>query len=154
MNIKDYLPFYLGCDVLRPDGRTILKMIGISGTIIEFENPLGQEEMYGDAKKAKPILRPLSDMTDDEIIEIAANIFLVTPHLIEFSLEEIKTFIVKNEMFVVGAAEDEYEENSVSVLGYEFSPTSFFLLTQFLLSKHFDLFGLIEAGLAIDKTKL
>lgn len=26
--------------------------------------------------------------------------------------------------------------------------------TQFLLSKHFDIFGLIESGLAIDKTKL
>jgi hypothetical protein len=41
-------------------------------------------------------------------------------------------------------------EFALTPSGYKYSPETFL----WLLSKHFDLFGLIEAGLAIDKTKL
>ena len=61
----------------------------------------------------KLILRPLSDMTEEE----------------------------KNEYLLIGTdSSTRFEHNARR--------------TQYLLSKGFDLFGLIDAGLAIDKTKL
>lgn len=66
------------------------------------------------ALSLKLILRPLSDMTEEEMIEVDVDV----PNILS-----------------------EYEK---------LRPTAF----SFLLSKGFDLFGLIDAGLAIDKTKL
>ncbi len=100
MNIKDYLHLYLGCD-----------MLDISDNSTYTLHP---EMLYASIKDGdKPILRPLSDMTEDE------------------------------SEFVADAA-------------WQGKPTIYMNaeITAYLLSKHFDLFGLIEAGLAIDKTKL
>ena len=63
----------------------------------------------------KPILRPLSDMTEPEEMEV---------------------------------------QNMVDQMGVGYSATHGAQITGFLLSRHFDLFGWIESGLAIDKTKI
>jgi len=103
--LKDYLHLYLGCEckVYMPT--------------IDFELPGCITELtinlLNTPFRFKPILRPLSDMTDEE-----SN---VTKWIKYSDTGEIR-----------------------------YPPETFV----FLLSKHFDLFGLIEAGLAIDKTTL
>jgi hypothetical protein len=50
--------------------------------------------------------------------------------------------------------EEEMEvQNMVDQMGVGYNATHGAKITGFLLSRHFDLFGWIEAGLAIDKTK-
>ena len=45
-------------------------------------------------------------------------------------------------------------QNMVDQMGVGYSATHGAQITLFLLSRHFDLFGWIESGLAIDKTKI
>lgn len=104
MILKDYLHFYLGCDIQHEDG-TIEKLKSID-TEISYVN-FG----WGNAKqmdKVKLILRPLSDMTEDERSEAVAM-----SKVFKYDAEQMK----------------------------------------YLLSKQFDLFGLIEAGYAIKITR-
>jgi hypothetical protein len=74
----------------------------------------------------KPILRPLSDMTYSEAVSIEAD-------WIELNHE--------SEEVVAISFPSDYSK---------LLPEDFL----FLLSKHFDLFGLIDAGLAIDKSTI
>jgi len=119
--IKDYLHLYLGCEVMLPDG-FINKMV-ISSDDTHKEISLWLAILT----KCKLILRPLSDMTQEEAIEVWR---LCHPTDIQTKAYQVIDYYRHNINF--------YE--SIEWL--------------FLLSKHFDLFGLIEAGLAIDKTKI
>jgi hypothetical protein len=104
--LKDYLHLYLGCDV-KCGIKTIAKLTADETTqdLISLKTTLSNPEY-------KPILRPLSDMTEDE----------------EYEYWKTKG----------GNAFNEFQGET----------------TLFLLSKHFDIFGLIEAALAIDKSTL
>lgn len=91
----------------------------------------------------KPILRPLSDITEEEKIEIIKAKY---PSL------KIKSVIIYNEFYT---AKVEYFSEHLndwlpSVVNGFLGPEQF----KYLISKGFDLFGYIEKGLAIDKTKL
>lgn len=107
--IKDYLHFYLGCEMMlgKIRGNRQIYTLESDSLIFAIED--------GD----KPILRPLSDITTYEK-EMA-----VDPMLYGLSHCLPSTQILQS-------AE----------------------LVRFLLSKQFDIFGLIESGLAIDKTLL
>ena len=110
--LKDYLHLYLGCEIDISGQREILDSVAKSGQIETlFRGYLRNYRDLSDEDIA-PILRPLSDMTDEEA-------------------QEVYTIKGKN-------AFNNFEGET----------------TKHLLSKHFDLFGLIEAGLAIDKTTL
>lgn len=121
--LKDYLHLYLGCQVqykfitiIEKLELRIGKLYGIKGSYCFLETVYGfKEERIEDVR---PILRPLSDMTEEEVNEADT--------LQKFQLED---------------------EDEAQVLNYA-------LMTKFLLSKRFDLFGLIESELAIDKTTL
>lgn len=125
MNIKDYLHLYLGCELFEVGGG-IGKLYNIgtfAGFITQvFTDCSSNEAYWTNINNVKPILRPLSDMTDHEKYEYSAMVEWIEQ-------DDIKTW---NNSFMRYSAE----------------------LTKWLLSKHFDLFGLIEAGLAIDKTTL
>jgi hypothetical protein len=91
-----------------------------------------------------PILRPLSSMTEEEAIEVAR----VSEW--EGHFRDVKVTKSKFDDLIVswdGMPESREEFNATG----EF----FYCAEQFLylLSKHFDLFNLIEEGLAIDATK-
>ena len=110
--LKDYLHLYKECDcrVYEEDmiDFTIDKMQGCYLNKVVFKE-------YGvPIRLVKPILRPLSDMTEDEKNNLSWE------WKVDYDFKPI------------------------------FRPDQFL----FLLSKHFDLFGLIDAGLAIDKTTL
>lgn len=79
-------------------------------------------------EKFKPILRPLSDMTEGELQECGNLVY-------DFS----------DDTSGLGLNEHKWEDFTLLLCVEQF---------HWLLSKHFDLFGLIEAGLAIDKTKM
>jgi hypothetical protein len=81
-----------------------------------------------DELKFTPILRPLSDITEDELMAIGVK---PKREWHEPTLQESKKWIVDNQYLEIYSAKE----------------------VAYLLSKHFDLFGLIDAGLAIDKTK-
>ena len=74
----------------------------------------------------KPILRPLSDITDVEALAWA-------------------------EFF--GAHSGALDEGPITFFRRYYSDYCSAESVRYLLSKHFDLFGWIESGLAIDKTK-
>lgn len=168
--LKDYLHLYLGCEVMTPDGigwlasvsRDRKKMDGLllstmikvdfktirltensvdgydkkrnhGAYLIEAEHYVGINASAGTPPDfsmpggCKPILRPLSDMSEDECFELGE---ILNVHIPDHLIEALKN-------------------NSKYVIDFRYS----FEFTRYLLSKHFDLFGLIEAGLAIDKTK-
>ncbi len=152
--IRDYLHLYLGCQVEYDDRIGIIHQYFLpAGKHREGEVWFCSLEENGNPEmscsvpctKVKPILRPLSDMTEDEAIRVTG----LSEYAPNFT--------------IVKVTRNEYKDLIVSWKGLddvpkEFNATGelFFCAEQFqyLLSKHFDIFGLIEDGLAIDKTKI
>jgi len=143
--IENYIHHYLGCGVtvLNPITKEWSKVRRLCFTDCNL--------IVNYSRDAKLILRPLSDMTENEAIEY-------------FNLHET-TIIIKKEILKKGVGfqykwksergnlEDGF---SYSGVGIAFSDKNKYNSTEFvyLLSKGFDLFGLIEAGFAIDRSKL
>lgn len=120
--LKDYLHLYLGCECIgyyrTKDGNTGEEVIvELRKTLVSVS--IDGFDLNGNLKveEFKPILRPLSDMTEEEVEDYMGLVCV-----------EAKPF----NQFAINAA----------------------MYTKWLLSKHFDLFGLIDAGLATDKTKI
>lgn len=119
-NIKDYLHLYLECEVLSSNSGMVWQLIGI----VNDDGVLYHKDFKKNTaslQNLKPILRPLSDMTEEEAKEIGF-----------------------------------WSELYNKITGTEKGHAIYDLYTaeklRLALSKHFDLFGLIEAGLAINKT--
>lgn len=156
-NIKDYLHLYLGCEVAGyKDQVTRSKIVGFySDTIIlsphEYATPAGtftRPEMRVNINAVKPILRPLSDMTEDEGIEVCKFI-VVEKRQNQIDLQELTSshiWYIDGEMWYGDGVSEVYDKY---IKFNELSADQF----RYMLSKGFDLFGLIDAGLAIDKTK-
>lgn len=137
--LKDYLHLYLGCEV---------RTIDYYGK--EWKQQLLTPQLYSElfhtghfsyqVEFIKPILRPLSDMTEEEKVKV---------YLWEYANNESGE-LVKNDsdrdFFVV---KNEHGMRCYVNL-HHFSAET----TRKLLKAGFDLFGLIESGLAIDKTTL
>jgi len=86
--------------------------------------------------RIKPILRPLSDMTEEEFLVIKPGLSPNVTHA--FSLPAT----YHDKPWHVLILENRLQTNTLT-----------FNDGMILLRQHFDLFGLIDAGLAIDKTK-
>lgn len=118
------------------------------------------ESLWLDGSYFKPILRPLSDITKDELSTLWSVVFT----------REFNGVIHKHKANDTGrgsyAAERYVMSSGVERLGVEFDGNIWadsdlsvwrhnkHKITAYLLSKHFDLFGLIESGESIDKTTL
>lgn len=139
-DIKDYLHLYLGCnakvDTSKPD------CLLITGEIIEIDSLCIDYCIHGNLATVLPILRPLSNMTGKEVIEL----FHLSYNDANYQFEEFQK--VDNNEFGWRARNQNGMECFVPA--NSFKPEVF----QWLLSKHFDLFGLIESNLALDKTKI
>lgn len=150
--IEDYLPFYLGCEteVFEEDEPFIKRRI------LTAEN-LDNTIHWGE----KPYLRPLSDMTEEEGIEILSRLY---KHLFDLDAAFSDIEIVRDRSninkFGIIVSEENYKEKIGMMLdpfrGFEMSIEGQMMnvpqaeIFHILLSKHFDLFNLIEAGLAIE----
>lgn len=146
MEIKDYLHLYIGCEIKLTGRNTgnykneIVKLIGVSHTYNKTEAILsgGSWEKYMMysafySEDITLILRHLSDMTESELKELV-NQPDFTDHYCKKKLMEISTSIYGLYNFISFYG----SHNSI----------------RWLLSKGFDLFQLIDSGLAIDKTKV
>ena len=140
---------YIGCEVeFGFEGRKKI------GKLVGKVEPFGWQVFYPSkvlvpyhnvkGKLFKPLLRPLSDMTEEEAVELA-KLSEYEPDFNDVKIERNKY----NDIIVSWQGNNESREvfNSTGEL--------FYCAEQFvyLLSRSFDLFGLIESGQAIDKTK-
>ncbi len=124
--LKDYLHFYLGCEFVynsNPQKRYILDITELS--------------IVQNSWNIKPILRSLSDMTEEESKDFQIIAQLEKEDL---SCIEYKPNLFSNEL-ELGTA------HLTNVFQWANG-------VQYLLSKHFDLFNLIESDLAIDAKTL
>lgn len=153
--LKDYLHLYLGCQVVFED--CCYDLVGINNEIPAEEEQLpvfiyndhiGHEQSSFD--EVKPILRPLSDMSNVEAHTLYSKYF-GKDFALDFSGDtgsanfHPKQVRVKSEHGLRIINGDDYETGDfMKVAG----------IVPYLLSKHFDLFGLIESGRAIDSTTL
>jgi hypothetical protein len=122
-NIEDYLPYYLGCKIAHPKSQN-----GDTWTLTVSDLTDAAEWLQ---KGHRPILRPLSDLTEEEAAEVAVISYKADAFKVKDTAVMLGRYLVKERKF----------ENAFEV-------------THHLLSKHFDVFELIEAGLAIDKTTM
>lgn len=186
-DLKDYLHLYLGCECIYDWPYTMeFNLEGkVTAKIIEEIN---SPKLTGAVTNVKPILRPLSDMTNEEL----EFLYYLSEGILDYQKQEVKrmstneiylrfgkysekifgyfkltdadertnsgiSFYVRNyqinESLVVDQTGIKNYENhfnkELAVIAGNQSEIFFHLL-----SKHFDLFGLIESGLAIDKTKI
>jgi hypothetical protein len=135
MNIKDYLHLYISTDT---------KLICVKEPMVWDENGLKswlkpgdwlpvspiilhQLDLYEVFDCFKPLLRPLSDMTEEEAVNVG---ILPKRHWHEDTPQEQIDWLCNNWNMEI------------------YSPSDL----RYLLSEGFDLFGLIDAGLALDKT--
>ena len=123
-DIKQYLHLYLGCEIETDISFSISHHSPVSYKKLDADNYgkiIGELSVSEWSRYCKPILRPLSSMTEEEAFECFGS---------QWDGDEptMKSMV----------KEDGWEL-------MHFAPTHF----KYLLSKGFDLFGLIESGLAI-----
>lgn len=173
-NIRDYLHLYLGCDVEHDTGkwRGCLSSIGHHTANIFCDYlkrneghkiPEGREWGYFDIllERLKPMLRPLSDMTEEE----AADVYTIERDRILHPPTDDHDISRRTDFGWVVTRLDHtnigllirFDGVCYKVIDEGKKPTiepamNQPLIFQYMLSKHFDLFGLIKSGLAIDKT--
>lgn len=152
--IQNYLYLYLGCEckIENPTINSITKILGGFDDEGEYKI-LYKNEQYTDAvewhsiSRIKPILRPLSDMQIKEAAEYA-DFYQNSPIPDECTIE-----VKPKEKWVHISITSPSGDSGISL--FPGNPNGERVEAfRYLLSKHFDIFGLIEAGLAIDKTKI
>lgn len=177
--IQDYLPYYIGCLVLIDNNEYGVLNGGtfVPNSCNQIYYDIQTDEMkeneeddfsmpYNDdadeqPARIKPILRKLDNLQDVEMIEmynIEKN--CVPDPELDFDIQRlgygniITRLDMLNVRFMFGFGGQYYkviEESNPPTIEPMINQ---FKLFHYLLSKHFDLFSLIESGLAIDATTL
>lgn len=120
-----------------------------ANSLFRYSNEFGNfqarisERIHKGLSDGKPILRPLSDMTDEEAKEIVLLKYNVrnTLQKAELSGRHILFTCSPGSLLKPQGGQFDVLESGPHILTY-------------LISRHFDLFGLIESGQAIDATTL
>ncbi len=134
---------YLGCEVRN-------ELVKINGTLIEVRKDRELEYI-------KPILRPLSDITEDEMKELlikwyhpSEDMFVRLSDTIKFYPNEKKRAVKVGEGVAYSMFKDGIHKATGTLSFTRLNPVQ----TLYLLKQGFDLFGLIDNGEALDWTKL
>jgi len=165
--IRDYLHLYLGCEMQysthhEPQYEKYILSSENLKEAIEFED--------------LPILRPLSDMTDREVLDVVAIVLRKEIDFLKVEWTPKRDYVVVH--YNTWLPQSDYEKERWERCELNIAIADDFTIynhanyikgnstgvsneplykqheaTRYLLSKGFDLFGLIEEGLAIDKTK-
>lgn len=134
-HIAPYLPY--GLIVKHNDEDTLLTDLHVSGIINPVKYEAGITSVI-DVDEVKPILRPISSMTLEEIREMQG--------------------VVDNEGVYIAVSKSDiwFEEHVLDPnAGHmELYITDLYNAYEWLFKHHFDIFDLIDKGLAVDKTKL
>lgn len=126
MKLKHLAPYLpYRLKILRPDNKTTLTLKGINGNLLILDED--NIEKYGHIKKNKPVLRPLSDL--------------------------LKTIKINNQKFMPARKLGFYQADVDFVFNNQTDLIQF-RFVQKLIEWHFDVFGLIDAGLAVDINSL
>jgi hypothetical protein len=171
-NILDYLHLYLGCGVeTNIQGQMFqqygaLKIDKLTVTDLNFiHDALERQERYNGPTiyHIKLKLRPLADMTSDEIIEVARITSALPVGWFEPKHYEVRyvghpntgiEVCVSNKYAVRVTFKGEiYFHNYTNPNAAIYLPMTPSIIV-YLLKQGFDLFGLISDGLAIDKSEL
>lgn len=149
-DIKDYLHLYLGCECQADEN--VFKLAGVeltdTGTLAYDGTMINgiHQCWWVENCDFKLMLRPLLNMSDEERRE-----FIMCSNDWNKYYKELG-FISKSPEGLAHTCKYKRGVHDITrIQSLENFDSNQFL---YLLSKHFDLFGLIEAGLAIDKTKL
>lgn len=165
-NIKDYLSLYLGCQVLVQGEERKGYLTGVNNGGHECEiqyqladNPhhLEEEPEFASAEDVKMVLRPLSDMTEEEFTEAVMLHWGTSRDIIKKTISKIERLKEVKQITKYGTSIPyvAFDKEGKHYMTATFSQNSMNPeQTLYLLSKHFDLFNLIPEGLAIDKTKI
>lgn len=148
--IKDYLHLYLGCEVIYKDEH--YNLTGVSKPYKSTDTTFGDFSIrpteggfrsiihsMTNFDDIKLVLRKLSDMTEGELRELTP---IIAPDRI-FSDKDYQRAL------------EGIKEKGISAINFDDNePIIVFEFTRWALSKGFDLFNLINEGLAIDKSTL
>lgn len=146
--LSDYFKFLVGCECIK-DGKVYI-FTGFSvpysttdTTLFNYQlRPKGKgfrsTEYLTSPERFKPLLRPLSNITH---IEVASLIGVY-----DLAIEKAN---YESPFFQIQYRDENNEQQFKHAYLSQLSPEQFL----FLLSKGFDLFGLIDAGLALIKNK-
>lgn len=142
--IEDYLHLYIGCEFLADGNRDTLAGVhyhanGIFALLGRETESTTPEGWWVDNCDFKLLLRPLSSMTEEEKVRLALWEF---PNIKEAEIS-------KNDSDNASICFRSETGMKCYLNFHHISPES----TRKLLKAGLDLFGLIESGLAIDKTK-
>lgn len=166
MKLQDYIHYYIGCKVENYDiyGLELPTLKGVRGDQVilseykcrteDCKDYLIAAESYEFAGVAKPILRRLESLTRDEMKDIWQLIFgrpfPDSGNIIWFDKEDrrsCKRWVMMSGVERVGIELNGNVWADSDLSHHKFTPG---LVTHYLLTKHFDLFVLIDAGLAIE----
>ena len=149
VQISDYLGYYIGQEVSHPSDRSPFKLVGIN----EFGLPIITGDFSGGTHNVEQTgrvcldeiklrLRPPSDMTREEAIEVMN---------LQFRSWAKPIYEGHSSLCIdVKFPSDKFNKFTYTQIEYDrLSPATF----HYLLKQGFDLFNLIPAGLAVDKTK-
>ncbi len=100
-------------------------------------------------KEIKPVLRPLSDITNE--IEKIRELFFKTDETISGGTSFTETLVYKDNKFQIKVEDYYWTGDNIKVY---YKDIGDFKIYQYLFSHHFDVFGLIEKGLAINKNEI
>lgn len=140
--LKDIISFYIGCECIYDWGRE--PNVELKGKI----TPKIIESIYyndGEVRWVKPLLRPLSDMTEEEAIE-------VTKPIVIYGYTEGRSYETYRNSFgqIVVSWGISHLERYVPQSEQHYTTEQFI----YLIKQGFDIFGLIESNQAVDKTKI
>lgn len=136
-HLAPYLPYGLKARISIPffDNKTIVEIVGLSENHAELVGIRKTATEHFEFNDIKPILRPLSDLTKE--IEVNNEKFVPIEYL-------YKNIDCDAEYDFIWVIEDDISSVSDKII---FAPYS---IMEKLFEWHFDVFGLIEKGLAID----
>jgi len=172
--LKDYLPFYVGCQIWEEGNNKgeLLGFVNFGGIWNIHTNCSSNDPYWSNISLHKLILRPLSDMTDDEMIELIQHTTpegtIVMPYPQDYDLamfyndggNMVDTDVAVGCNYSCMCYEGQLAIRKCGSVhffdeaGNPINACNMPKIYTYLLSKHFDLFGLVEAGLAIDKTTI
>lgn len=151
-DIKDYLHLYLGCECFNH-----LRLLGVEGNAAYVSHP-ATGRMVKEIKYLKPILRPLYDMNEEEFIFLANKCFAFDGK--ECYKQHDAIYIRKNITKERLRLEFDFKAYNNLYVWIDFTEDykkTFFPLSDIICfinecrKMSFDMDGLIEAGLAIEK---
>jgi hypothetical protein len=144
------MAMFLGCDVeySHPEGKEVKPLTFF--WLQEYEEIIESEE-----ESFKPILRPISNITEEEMKELYLLVFKrpfvgdnITHRDLGMKCERYVLWSGLERLFIYKDGDVEADSDLVHYKVHR--PT----VLKWMILKQFDVFGWIEKGLAIDKTKL